>query len=193
MIKFVIGLIVGGSLGFLWSGLFRAGGANEEPREDETVAVVPLKDMKRIMAQYVQTVCDVLDREYERVKAGKPLLRQDGPVYICPKGMGRIRLTHVRPMKHRFTMFSRDVENCGTYAELSRLINGFDFARLSADIRVSHTFAERFIESGAYYTFKQMIMFEGLSLGGSDVVENLKLMKERGRNGYMHLYRTLNV
>ena len=47
MIKFVIGLIVGGSLGFLWSGLFRAG-ACEEPREDETVAVVPLKDMKRI-------------------------------------------------------------------------------------------------------------------------------------------------
>ena len=37
------------------------------------------------------------------------------------------------------------------------------------------------------------IMFEGLSLGGSDVVENLKLMKELGRNGYMRLYRTLNV
>lgn len=35
MIKFVIGLIVGGSLGFIWSGLFRAGGddADEERRE----------------------------------------------------------------------------------------------------------------------------------------------------------------
>ena len=33
MIKFVIGLIVGGSLGFLWSGLFRAGDASEEPHE----------------------------------------------------------------------------------------------------------------------------------------------------------------
>ena len=160
---------------------------------EERRAFFTLEDMKRIMAQYVQTVCDVLDREYARVKADKPLLRHDGPVYICPKGMSRIRLPHVRPMKHRFTMFSRDVENCGTYAEMSRLINGFDFAKLSADLPVSHTFAERFIESGAYYTFKQMIMFEGLSLGGSDVVENLKLMKERGRNGYMRLYRTLNV
>lgn len=35
MIKFIVGLIVGGSLGFLWSGLFRAGGddADEERRE----------------------------------------------------------------------------------------------------------------------------------------------------------------
>lgn len=49
MIKFIVGLIVGGSLGFLWSGLFRAGGASEEPHEYETVAVVPLKDMKRIV------------------------------------------------------------------------------------------------------------------------------------------------
>ena len=63
----------------------------------------------------------------------------------------------------------------------------------TADIRISHTFADRFIESGAYYTLKQMVMFEGLSLGGNDVVENLEQMKERGRNGYMRLYRTLNV
>ena len=35
MIKFVIGLIVGGSLGFLWSGLFRAGGHEERGRETD--------------------------------------------------------------------------------------------------------------------------------------------------------------
>lgn len=52
MIKFIVGLIVGGSLGFIWSGLFRAGGASEEPHKDETVAVVPLKDMKRIMEDH---------------------------------------------------------------------------------------------------------------------------------------------
>jgi hypothetical protein len=40
---------------------------------------------------------------------------------------------------------------------------------------------------------KQMIMFEGLSLGGMDVKENLDKLLERGRFGYMSLYRSLRA
>ena len=36
-------------------------------------------------------------------------------------------------------------------------------------------------------------MFEGFSLGGRDVMDDLRLLKERGRNGYMNLYRTVSA
>ena len=152
-----------------------------------------LEDMKAILTQYAKAVCDVLDREYEHVKSLRLARQYNGHVYICPKGMGLIQKEHVRPMKHRFNRFCEDVQNCRTYAQLSKLLEGFDFARLSNDIPCSDTCADRFVEAGAYYTLKQMIMFEGLSLGGGDVAENLQRMQERGRNGYMRLFRALNA
>ncbi len=152
-----------------------------------------LEDMKVILTQYANAVCDELDREYEHVKNLKLTRRYNGHVYICPKGIGLVQKEHVRPMKHRFTAFSGDVQNSRTYAQLSKLMNGFDFAKLANDIPSTDTFADRFIEAGAYYTLKQAIMFENMSLGGNDVTKNLRLMKERGRSGYMHLYRTLNI
>ena len=77
--------------------------------------------------------------------------------------------------------------------ELSVLMQRFDFCKLDPKIRTSELFARRFVESGAFYTLKQKIMFEGFSLGGHDVMDDLRLLKERGRNGYMNLYRAVSA
>jgi len=67
-----------------------------------------LGDMKDILTEYGQKVCEVLDREYESVKNVRHPRRGQGKVYIYPKGMGMIQKEHVRPMKHRFTKFCED-------------------------------------------------------------------------------------
>lgn len=58
---------------------------------------------------------------------------------------------------------------------------------------VSNSFAIPFVEAGAYYTLKQKIMFESLPLGGKNVIENLRLLDKRGRDGFMKLYVELTV
>ena len=152
-----------------------------------------LGDMKVILTEYGQKVCEVLDREYENVKNLRhPRCYQD-KVYICPKGMGAIQKEHVRPMKYRFTIFCEDVQNTRSYAQLSKVLESFEFARLANDIPSSDTFARCFNEEGAFYTLKQMIMFESLPLGGADVAENMKWMWERGKHGFLSLYRLLAV
>ena len=152
-----------------------------------------LGDMKDILTEYGQKVCEVLDREYESVKNVRHPRRGQGKVYICPKGMGMIQKEHVRPMKHRFTKFCEDVQNARSYAQLSKVLESFEFARLDNDIPSSDTFARCFNEEGAFYTLKQMIMFENLTLGGTDVAENMRKMQERGKYGFLALYRLLAV
>ena len=66
-----------------------------------------------------------------------------------------------------------------------------DFYAVCRDF--STDYARCFNEEGAFYTLKQMIMFEGLSLGGADVAENMRKMQERGKYGFLALYRSLAV
>lgn len=106
-------------------------------------------------------------------------------------GFGWVKLEHIRPIKHRFDTFCESVANCNDYAQLSRLLEAFDFVELSPRYKISDSFVHPFVEAGAYYTLKHRIMFEGLSLGGENVLENLKLLDKRGRNEFMKLYAEL--
>ena len=151
--------------------------------------------MKRILTQYVNVIIEALDnamKEHERYSYSQPR-RHNQIVVLYPRGIGAIQKEHIRPMRHRYELFREAVLDTRSYAQLSDLMQGFKFDKADRSILSSDLFAKCFIESGAFYTLKQMVMFEGLSLDGRDVCENLDKLKKRGQFGYMSLYRSLRV
>ena len=161
----------------------------------ERSAFFTLHDMQRILAQYADIIMGELDRvvdEYDKYNHRLP--RQNTQtVMLYPRGIGPIQKGHIRPMRYRYERFRVAVVNTCSYSQLSDLLQDFKFDKADRSIPSSDLFAKCFIESGAFYTLKQMIMFEGLSLGGMDVKENLDKLLERGRFGYMSLYRSLRA
>ena len=162
----------------------------------ERSAFFKLNDMQRILIEYADVIIATLDQalaDHERYSRNMHR-RSNQEIYLYPKGIGAIRKDHIRPMRHRYEMFRINVMNACTYGQLSQLMQGFEFDKADRNIPSSDLFAKCFIESGAYYTLKQMIMFEGLSLDGHDVCESLDLLIQRGKSwGYMSLYRSLRV
>ena len=160
----------------------------------ERSAFFTLDDMKAIITEYVRVIMDMMfeaERRLDGLNSTRSRTERLASVHIY--GMGMVRKDHIRPIRFRYEKFRDAVNNAHTYAELSGLLEGFDFNKAEQDTPSSDHFAKCFIESGAFYTLKQMIMFEGLSLGGRDVKENLDMLKDRGRYGYMSLYRELRV
>ena len=153
-----------------------------------------LDDMKAILSEYVGIVVDMTyDAEKRLADINSYNYRTNRATCIFIYGMGMVQKDHIRPIRYRYERFGDAVNAAHTYAELSELLQGFDFDKVEHSVWSSDRFAKCFVESGAFYTLKQMIMFEGLSLGGRDVKENLDLLKERGSYSYMSLYRSLRV
>ena len=152
-----------------------------------------LHDMQNIFCDYCMTVKNVLTTAENNVYRNRRPLQRREEMCVFIKGIGMIRADHIRPMKYRFDKFISAVQNTHSYKQLSDLLEGFDFCKLDPKIHSNDLFARRFVESGAFYTLKQKIMFEDFSLGGRDVMDDLRLLKERGRNGYMNLYRAVNA
>ena len=67
------------------------------------------------------------------------------------------------------------------------------FAKLPSSYNISDSFVRPFVDAGAYYTLKHMIMFEGLSLGGENVADDIRRleMHEGQLKGYMGLFTEL--
>lgn len=148
-----------------------------------------LRVISSILQDYKRQVFEVLDN-------GERMLRRiscDWKESVDITGFGQVMRRHIRPIKHRFDEFCQSVEDCNDNAQLSRLLEAFDFAELPSSFPVSNSFAIPFVEAGAYYTLKHKIMFESLPLGGKNVIENLRLLDKRGRDGFMKLYVELTV
>ena len=153
-----------------------------------------LDDMRVILGEYVLVIKNMLseaERNLERNNSYCARNNQQTHIYIY--GMGMVKKEHIRPIRYRYDRFLDAVNRAYSYADLSRLLNDFEFDKAERNIPSTERFAHCFIESGAFYTLKQMIMFEGLSLGGRNVKEDLDLLKERGRTSYMSLYSRLGV
>lgn len=147
----------------------------------------PLMDMKIIFREYAQAVLTELNEAEKTPRAcgyGK-----NKEVYYFIKKQGMIRKDHLRPMRYRFNQFICSVMACDSYRQLSELLERFDFCKLDTAIPVCDTFVKRFLESGAFYTLKQMIMFEGLSIGGNNVTENLLLLNKHPQYNLLWLFR----
>lgn len=153
-----------------------------------------LDDMRVILGEYVLEIKNTLyeaEKHLDLINTNRCMT--DKQTFIYVSGMGMVEKIHIRPIRYRYDKFLEAVNKAYTYAELSEVLQNFQFDKVDRSTYTSERFAHCFIESGAFYTLKQMIMFEGLSLGGRDVKENLDLLKERGNYSYMSLYRSLRV
>lgn len=144
-----------------------------------------LDTVNRIMADYVNQVQCNID------KALKSEGVQCRYVYTCA---GPIERQNIRPVKHRFDMLLINVSNCRTYAELDVVLDNFDFCELSRRALLPESFITPFLESGAFYTMKHAIMFEGKNLYGRNQQDSLKQLQQTAKNGIPHacmnLYRS---
>lgn len=152
---------------------------------DERCRFFTLDTMKKIFYEYANTVImQLMGAQDEAPK---------GATYYTIKAMGTIRKEHIRPMRYRFTKFIDSVCECKSYGDLCAVVDQFDFAKLDNEIYVSHRFATNFIASGAYFTIKHDVMFEGLSLNKGGVVEDLKYLRNLQVSEYWWTYRELKL
>ena len=105
---------------------------------------------------------------------------------------GQVERSNIRPMKYRFTKLLTDASGCRTYAELDKLLEGFEFLELDRRIRLPESFVTPYVNAGAFYTLKNAIMFDNKRLYRNDCAGSLKVLTDAARrspNGAMELYR----
>ena len=132
-----------------------------------------LQNMKDILKDYV---LEVFRRVDDEMSSGKKSL-----IYL--PNYGQIRRENVRPFKFRFTKFLNEVKMCGSYGELEKVMENFEFLELQKcrnDLLPS-SFTRPYVEAGAFYTLKHAIMFEGMRLDWRDQSQSLDYLLETAR------------
>lgn len=105
-------------------------------------------------------------------------------VYVPDYGM--LKKQNLRPMQHRFVTFAAHAKACKTYAQLDKLLDEFEWLRLPNHLALPDSFVHPFVQSGAYYTLKHHMMFEGLTMPRKSQAESLAELR-----GYQWDYLTL--
>lgn len=143
--------------------------------------------VSRFIFDYVCAVKENIDKAVSSVPSTKSL------VYTC---VGCIDRKNIRPTKHRFDVLYTAVSNSGSYAELDAILEDFAFCELNRHMTLQENFIKPFLESGAYYTMKHAIMFEGKTFHGKDQAGSLQLLRQTAAsklpNACMMLYQSGN-
>ena len=105
-----------------------------------------------IISDYVQAVHREIDDAVAQAN------RKNTLAYI--RNYGHVERNNIRPMKYRFTKLLTDASACRTYAELDKLLEGFEFLELDRRMCLPDSFITPFVNAGAFYTLKNAIMFE---------------------------------
>ena len=137
-----------------------------------------------IISDYVQAVHREIDDAVAQAN------RKNTLAYI--RNYGHVERNNIRPMKYRFTKLLTDASACRTYAELDKLLEGFEFLELDRRMCLPDSFITPFVNAGAFYTLKNAIMFENKRIYRNDCAGSLKLLTDAARrspNGAMELYR----
>lgn len=98
--------------------------------------------------------------------------------------------SNVRPMKYRFTKLGEQAGECKNYRQLDVLLDQFEWLPLPKELCLPDSFVEPFVESGAYYTMKHHIMFEGLRIWGHSQPDSLASLRNF-RGTYLGLYQSV--
>lgn len=71
------------------------------------------------------------------------------------------------------------------YKKINKILQGIRFIELPYNTKKSNTFIDRFMAQGAFYTMRNLILFEGYSLKGKTGEKAEKLLRENiGLEGY---------
>lgn len=137
-----------------------------------------------IISDYVQVVHKEIDDAVSLAN------RKNTRAYI--RHYGHVERNNIRPMKYRFTKLLTEASACRTYAELDKLLEGFEFLELDRRMSLPDSFITPFVNAGAFYTLKNAIMFENKRIYRYDCAGSLKALNEYAKltpNGAMDLYR----
>ena len=78
--------------------------------------------------------------------------------------------------------------NVTAYKKMSELLNSYNFIKFGLDQKPTATFIDKFMAQGAYYTLRNLVMFEGFSFEdetGKEAIEKLMVLPRcTGYRGY---------
>lgn len=148
---------------------------------DERSRFFTLGDCTRIVYDYVCAVNSFVTEQKERS-------RSDDFFFLPHHGL--MNKEHVRPMLYRFNKLLLAAKACDTYAELDDVLSGFDWLKLPGDMSIPFSFTKPYLESGAYYTLKHHMMFEGLTMYRQSQHDSLRSLRDYRRD-YLDLYANL--
>ena len=133
-----------------------------------------LEDIKAIMAHYVESMMQHLD---ECVRYGR---------WICYNGRHiatrdwrtQQETQEVSNIRNDLLAFGNNVYAATSYEKMNHVLRAFNLLKLKYEAEKSKAFMEVFEKSGAYYTLKHLILFEGLSLKGKTGADAAKELTE---------------
>lgn len=78
--------------------------------------------------------------------------------------------------------------NVSAYKKMSELLNSYNFIKFGLDQKPTATFIDKFMAQGAYYTLRNLVMFEGFSFksetGKTAIDKLMSLPNDTGYRGY---------
>lgn len=128
-----------------------------------------LDDCRQVLADYTEAVCRYVDDR-------SVTKDRDGGIYLLNGGW--VKAENIRPFKHRFNKLALDAKNCRNYVQLNALLDGFQWQELPRDHILPFSFVTPFLESGAYFTLKHHMMFEGLRLQKASQYDSLQKLRD---------------
>ena len=133
-----------------------------------------LDDVKVIMSHYVESMIKYLD---ECVKYGRWICYNGR--HIPTRTWGSDQETQeVTNLKNDLLAFGNNVYSAVSYEKMNHVLCAFNLLKLKYEAEKSKAFVDAFEKSGAYYTLKHLILFEGLSLKGKSGADAAKELNE---------------
>lgn len=133
-----------------------------------------LDDVKSIMSHYVSSMIDYINKSVEY--AGYVFYNNH---YIMARDRSSGRETpEIARIKTDLLAFGNNVYYANNYEKMNHVLRAFNLMKLDYGTPKSKSFINAFEKSGAYYTLKHLILFEGLALKGKTGADAAKLLNE---------------
>ena len=133
-----------------------------------------LDDVKTIMSDYIGSAIEYIDKlaSYRRglTYNGRYIQTVD---YFSGK-----ETQDIVNIKNNILAFGNNVYSAMSYEKMNHVLRAFNLFKLQYETEKSKAFVNAFEKSGAYYTLKHLILFEGLSLKGKTGAEAAKALNE---------------
>lgn len=133
-----------------------------------------LDDVKAIISHYVESMIAYIDKQ---VSFGWGI-HYNGR-YVPTRAWGSTQETQeVANIKNDLLTFGNNVYSAMNYEKMNHVLRAFNLFKLEYNTEKSKAFVDVFEKSGAYYTLKHLILFEGLSLKGKTGAEAAQALNE---------------
>lgn len=168
-------------------------------------AFLSLDDVYKIMEHYVNVVKnDITEEEnkYTNGDGGKDAYFYGGKVYYFGEVKATVKKEHgaetivhvlfesdeIKALKAILDDFLNRLQKAvrtGNYRKVSNILEGFNFKKSGYDKKKSGVFMDRYLAQGAWFTLRNMVIFEGYSLKGMTGEEAVnELFAYTGLEGY---------